>query len=450
MNTKDPSKQKHWPATLRADLMASVVVFLVALPLSMGIAIASGVPVATGLITAIVGGVIVGAFSGAPLQVSGPAAGLTVIVFEVVRQFGFEMLGVVVLIAGAFQLTAGLLRLGQWFRAVSPAVVKGMLAGIGVLIMVSQFHVMVDDKPSGSGLDDLLSIPSAIAKSVAIPDFEHQDVARFRMHALEQIGELHREQQYVRELVAETIPHTPGDDTAVVDAGIDMSPLLSDQEQIVQQLDAISRLLFQFEGQPDHGNRSKRIIAAAKQAMAACQDAQTAIETNDARTALARQHQAIDTLENLLGQLKNHHLAAEIGLLTIMALIDLSGVRATQSARAAGATGRGRFRYVDGSHAERASAVRGSAKLSLARDSLSQHGRAPRGALGRFGFKRILRCSDRQCANPVDRSRHRPTSSRSSRELRSRTVRTRGRKHVVWTGGGPADGRRYRAKRRQH
>lgn len=301
--------------------MASVVVFLVALPLSMGIAIASGVPVATGLITAIVGGVIVGFLGGAPLQVSGPAAGLTVIVFEIVQRFGFEMLGVVVIIAGLVQLGAGMFRCGQWFRAVSPAVVKGMLAGIGILIVASQFHVMVDDKPSGSGIDNLLAIPAAVAKSVAIPNFEHQDVARFRMHALEQIGELHREQQYVRELAAEIVPHKPGADTAVLEMDIDLSSLLPDQNRVVEQLDKISTRLLEFEQQPTPSQRSKQIVAAAGQAVADCKSAQNVIEKNDARQVLSSQHRAVNALENLLGKLKNHHLAAEIGLLTIMALL---------------------------------------------------------------------------------------------------------------------------------
>ncbi len=84
-------------AAPRQDALASVVVFLVALPLCMGIAIASGVPVAAGLITGIVGGIVVGSIAGCPLQVSGPAAGLTVIVYDIVQRFGLEMLGVIVL-----------------------------------------------------------------------------------------------------------------------------------------------------------------------------------------------------------------------------------------------------------------------------------------------------------------------------------------------------------------
>ena len=138
-----PPRPAPWRAALatalRTDALASVVVFLVALPLCMGIAIASGVPPAAGLITGIVGGVVVGSLAGAPLQVSGPAAGLSVIVWELIQRHGVAALGVIVLLAGATQLAAGAMRVGQWFRAVSPAVIHGMLAGIGVLIFASQF-----------------------------------------------------------------------------------------------------------------------------------------------------------------------------------------------------------------------------------------------------------------------------------------------------------------------
>lgn len=147
------------------DLMASFVVFLVALPLCMGIAIASGVPPARGLITGMVGGVIVGAISGSPLQVSGPAAGLVVVVAELIEDYGIETLGPVLLVAGLLQWLAGVLKLGQIFRAMSPAVIYGMLAGIGVLIFASQLHVMIDDKPRAHGLENLLAIPSAISKA---------------------------------------------------------------------------------------------------------------------------------------------------------------------------------------------------------------------------------------------------------------------------------------------
>ena len=95
------------------DLLASAVVFLVALPLCMGIAIASGVPPGAGLVTGIIGGIIAGAFSGCPLQVSGPAAGMAVLVYQIVSQHGIKTLGYVVLIAGALQVAAGLLKFGR-------------------------------------------------------------------------------------------------------------------------------------------------------------------------------------------------------------------------------------------------------------------------------------------------------------------------------------------------
>ena len=168
----------------KQDFLASVVVFLVALPLCMGIAIASGVPpekaAAVGIISGIVGGLVVGFFAGCSLQVTGPAAGLAVIVGQLILEHGFATLGLIVMVAGAVQLLAGVLRLGQWFRAVSPAIIQGMLAGIGVLILASQFHVMVDDKPPGSGkeyggLINLATIPEAVWKGVTEPD--HQPAA---------------------------------------------------------------------------------------------------------------------------------------------------------------------------------------------------------------------------------------------------------------------------------
>jgi len=161
------------------DLMASVVVFLVALPLCMGIAIASGVPPAVGILTGIIGGLVVGTLAGSPLQVSGPAAGLTVLIWQYVQAFGIEKLGVIVLIAGIIQVVAGLMKMGQWFRAISPAVIQGMLAGIGVLIIGSQTHVFVDDSPKGTGWTNLISIPEALWKGIVPMDGTTHHLAAF-------------------------------------------------------------------------------------------------------------------------------------------------------------------------------------------------------------------------------------------------------------------------------
>ena len=105
---------------LAKDALASIVVFLVALPLCMGIAIASGMPPTAGIITGIIGGIIVGSLSGSPLTVSGPAAGLVVLVADMIHKFGVEMLAVIVLLAGLVQILAGVFKMGNWFRAISP------------------------------------------------------------------------------------------------------------------------------------------------------------------------------------------------------------------------------------------------------------------------------------------------------------------------------------------
>lgn len=159
---KAATAQNAAPKGYAQDLVASFVVFLVALPLCMGIAIASGVPPAAGLITGIIGGLVVGSIAGSPLLVSGPAAGMVVLVYEVIQQHGIAALGISVLLAGVIQLLAGLARTGIWFRMVSPSVVNGMLAGIGLLIVASQFHVMFDAKPGAHGLDNIAAIPERL------------------------------------------------------------------------------------------------------------------------------------------------------------------------------------------------------------------------------------------------------------------------------------------------
>ncbi|MCX4527500.1 SulP family inorganic anion transporter [Streptomyces sp. NBC_01551] len=128
--------------SFREDFGASVVVALVALPLCVGVAVASGVPAELGIVTGVVGGLVTGWFRGSSLQVSGPAAGLTVLVYEAVHAYGLAALGVLVLAAGVLQLGMGVLRLGRWFRAISVAVVHGMLAGIGLVLIAGQLYAL--------------------------------------------------------------------------------------------------------------------------------------------------------------------------------------------------------------------------------------------------------------------------------------------------------------------
>ncbi|MFB7937060.1 SulP family inorganic anion transporter, partial [Streptomyces sp. NPDC056049] len=151
---------------LRQDLAASLVVFLVALPLCIGVAVASGVPAELGLITGIVGGIVTGLMRGSSLQVSGPAAGLTVLVLEAVRAFGLPALGVIVLAAGVLQIVMGLLRWGRWFRAISLSVVEGMLAGIGLVIIAGQLYAAAGLTAPASGLDKLVGLPGALVEAL--------------------------------------------------------------------------------------------------------------------------------------------------------------------------------------------------------------------------------------------------------------------------------------------
>lgn len=146
-------------ATLRADVTASLVVFLVALPLCVGIAVASGVPAELGLVTGLVGGLVTGLLPGSSLQVSGPAAGLTVLVYEAVHSYGLGVLGVLVLCSGLLQLLMGALRLGRWFRAISVAVVQGMLAGIGMVLIAGQIYAVADAEAPAGGPAKIMGLP---------------------------------------------------------------------------------------------------------------------------------------------------------------------------------------------------------------------------------------------------------------------------------------------------
>lgn len=156
-----PSASPYTREVFAKDFFASIVVFLVALPLCMGIAIASGVPVMLGLISGIIGGIIVALFAGCPLQVSGPAAGLAVMSFEFVAKFGIKSLVPLGIIVGCFQLAVNFFKLADYFKALSPALIKGLLSAIGLLILVSQVHVAFDALPKSSGLQNISLIPSA-------------------------------------------------------------------------------------------------------------------------------------------------------------------------------------------------------------------------------------------------------------------------------------------------
>ncbi|TNE54974.1 MAG: SulP family inorganic anion transporter [Bacteroidetes bacterium] len=139
-------------SNLKYDLPASIVVFLVAMPLCLGIALASGAPLFSGIIAGIVGGLVVSLLSGSPLGVSGPAAGLAVIVLTSIQELGaFNTFLLAVVIAGIIQMLLGLLKAGVIGYYFPSSVIKGMLSGIGIIIILKQIpHAFGYDKdPEG-------------------------------------------------------------------------------------------------------------------------------------------------------------------------------------------------------------------------------------------------------------------------------------------------------------
>lgn len=146
-----------------ADVSAAIAVFLIALPLSLGIALATGAPLQAGLVAAAVGGIVAGRLGGSPLQVSGPAAGLTVVTAELIQRYGWRTTCAITVLAGLAQLGLGCLRVARTALAVSPAVVHGMLAGIGVTIAVAQLHIVLGGTPESAVLDNLRALPAQLA-----------------------------------------------------------------------------------------------------------------------------------------------------------------------------------------------------------------------------------------------------------------------------------------------
>ncbi|WFB08231.1 transporter [Streptomyces sp. LX-29] len=146
----------------RRDVSASIVVFLIAIPLSLGVALATGAPPEAGLVAAAVGGLVAGLLGGAPLQVSGAATGLVVVTTDLVQRYGWRTTCAITVCAGLAQLALGALRVARAALAISPAIVHGMLAGIGVVIAIGQLHVLLGERPDASALRNLAALPAEL------------------------------------------------------------------------------------------------------------------------------------------------------------------------------------------------------------------------------------------------------------------------------------------------
>lgn len=309
-------------STWRQDTLASIVVFLVAVPLCMGIALASGVPVAAGLVTGILGGMLVGILAGSPLQVSGPAAGLTVVCGEVIRQHGLPAFGLVVMIAGAIQLGAGLAKLGKWFRAVSPAVIHGMLSGIGLLILSGQLHVMMDDRPRENGIANLSAIPVSLWKGLGIPTWEAKEVRRERTTALRTWNSLFDKQRTHARLITRNVAKLKAlDKDRGPIAKVDWKSLSAEQQTLTDETRVALDELRQSSllNQPTVTGQSwTDVIAEAQRSQQALL---TALNDESADAAGQAASQSIAGIGDLFAELKSHAWAGKIGLLAIAIIV---------------------------------------------------------------------------------------------------------------------------------
>lgn len=147
---------------LREDFFASVVVFLIALPFSMGVALASGAPIHAGLIPGAVAAIIACALGGAPFVVSGPAASVSVIVFEIAERYGFEAIGLATAGAGLVQLVMGSFRIAKIASRIPQAVVSGMLASVGLLMAAGQMAVLFGASPKKEFVTNIANIPGLV------------------------------------------------------------------------------------------------------------------------------------------------------------------------------------------------------------------------------------------------------------------------------------------------
>ncbi|MET8186205.1 bifunctional SulP family inorganic anion transporter/carbonic anhydrase [Streptomyces sp. NPDC005246] len=163
-------KRPHSPPPPRrfriagADLSASITVFLIAVPMSLGLAVAMDAPLEAGLISAAIGGIVAGLLGGTPLQVSGPSAGLTVVTAELIQIYGWRTTCAITIGAGLLQILLGSLRAARGALAVSPAIVHGTLAGIGVAIALAQLHIVLGSSPRSSAAANALALPQQLGR----------------------------------------------------------------------------------------------------------------------------------------------------------------------------------------------------------------------------------------------------------------------------------------------
>jgi MFS superfamily sulfate permease-like transporter len=219
---------------------------------------------------------------------------------------------VAVAAAGGMQVVAGLLGLGQWFRAVSPAVIRGMLAGIGFLILASQFHVMLDAKPPGSGSHNLAEIPDALARVLQTPDLSHRDRWPEQRDLLRDARRLSQSQtnltRELTQLERAAAPHPSGHSTPAphVPATVKL-PSGDAQLQIAIHWNDLA-------AKSTHPAWRESFLLAAR----ACEAAAIATDSGSLADAVRESRHAGEAASDAVELLRSGNLAALLGLLSLI------------------------------------------------------------------------------------------------------------------------------------
>jgi MFS superfamily sulfate permease-like transporter len=310
---------------LKSDLPAGLVVFLVALPLCLGISLASGAPFFSGLISGIIGGIVIGSLSSSKLSVSGPAAGLAALVLAAITNIGaFDLFLCAVLIAGILQVGMSLARLGGVANYFPSSVIKGMLTSIGILIIAKQIpHAAGYDKDERGNLTELFPFGDEDLHELLTP-LHHIDVGVLIICAISILIMIVWEKPFIKKKVK----FIPGALVAVIVSILinelfkgAKSPLIVTEEHLVQiKVAKNASEFFSFFTLPDFNGflNSKVIIAGVMIAIIASLETLLSIEAVD---NLDPQRNVTNTNRELMAQGIGNSLSGLIGGLPITSVI---------------------------------------------------------------------------------------------------------------------------------
>ncbi len=322
---------------LKNDLPSGLVVFLVALPLCLGIALASGAPFFSGLISGIIGGIVIGSLSSSKLSVSGPAAGLAALVLAAITNIGsFELFLCAVLIAGILQMLMGIARLGGIANYFPSSVIKGMLTSIGILIIAKQIpHAFGYDRDEKGNLTELLPYGNEDWHELLQP-FQHINVGVFIICIISIVIMVIWEKPFIKNKVK----FIPGALVAVVVSVLlneffkaINSPMLIEQEHLVQiEAAGSASEFFSFFTLPDFNGflNSKVIVTGFMIAIIATLETLLSVEAID---NLDPERRVTNTNKELIAQGIGNTISGLIGGLPITSVIVRSSANLNAGAK---------------------------------------------------------------------------------------------------------------------